>query len=58
MILYQMILKVSKSLKKSILNRGFEVKSNTNFIEVMQNCKNTKENKNDTWIDNFIKPIL
>ena len=57
MVLYPDDFKVSKSLKKSILNRGFEVKSNTNFIEVMQNCKNTRrKHENDTWIDdNFIK---
>ena len=57
MVLYPDDFKVSKSLKKSILNRGFEVKSNTNFIEVMQNCKNTRrKHESDTWIDdNFIK---
>ncbi|MDX4036087.1 leucyl/phenylalanyl-tRNA--protein transferase [Aliarcobacter skirrowii] len=50
-------MKVSKSLKKSIFNRGFEVKSNTNFIEVIQNCSNIKrKHESDTWIDeNFIK---
>ncbi|OCL96752.1 leucyl/phenylalanyl-tRNA--protein transferase [Arcobacter porcinus] len=50
-------MKVSKSLKKSIKNRGFEIKSNTNFIEVIKNCSKIKrKHEDDTWIDeNFIQ---
>ena len=57
MILYPNDLKVSKSLKKSIKNRGFEIKSNTNFGNVIKNCQKVKrKHENDTWIDdNFIK---
>lgn len=57
MILYPNDLKVSKSLKKSIKNRGFEIKSNTNFENVIKNCQKVKRKyENDTWIDdNFIK---
>lgn len=57
MILYPNDLKVSKSLKKSIKNRGFEIKSNTNFENVIKNCQKVKrKHENDTWIDdNFIK---
>ena len=57
MILYPNDLKVSKSLKKSIKNRGFEIKSNTNFENVIKNCQKVKrKHENETWIDeNFIK---
>ncbi len=49
-------MKISKSLKKSILNKGFIVKSNTNFLEVIKNCSNVKrKHESDTWIsDEFI----
>lgn len=57
MILYPNDLKVSKSLKKSIKNRGFEIKSNTNFENVIKNCQKVKrKHENDTWIDdNFVQ---
>ena len=57
MILYPNDLKVSKSLKKSIKNRGFKIKSNTNFENVIKNCQKVKrKHENDTWIDdNFIQ---
>lgn len=56
MILYPEELKVSKSLKKTIKNKGFVVKSNENFEEVMKNCASIKrKHEDDTWIDkNFI----
>ena len=56
MILYPNDLKVSKSLKKSIKNRGFEIKSNTNFEDVIRNCSKIKRrDENESWIDeNFI----
>ena len=49
--------KVSKSLKKSIENRGFVIKSNENFEEVIKSCANIKRKHEDsTWIsDEFIK---
>lgn len=49
-------MKISKSLKKSILNKGFIIKSNTNFLEVIKNCSNVKrKHESDTWIsDEFI----
>lgn len=57
MILYPNEMKVSKSLKKSIKNKGFVVKTNENFQEVMKNCANIKrKHEDDTWIDeNFIQ---
>ena len=49
--------KVTKSLKKSIENKGFVIKSNENFEEVIKSCANIKRKHEDsTWIsDEFIK---
>jgi leucyl/phenylalanyl-tRNA--protein transferase len=49
--------KVSKSLKKSILNKGFKIKSNENFEKVIKSCANIKRKHEDsTWIsDEFIE---
>lgn len=57
MVLYPDELKVSKSLKKTIKNKGFVVKTNENFVEVIKNCASIKrKHENDTWIDeNFIE---
>lgn len=57
MILYPDELKVSKSLKKSIKNKGFIIKSNENFEEVIKNCSDIKrKHEDETWIsDEFIK---
>ncbi len=56
MVLYPNEFKVSKSLKKTIKNKGFIVKTNTNFEEVIKNCSNIKrKHEDETWIDeNFI----
>ena len=50
-------MKVSKSLKKSVLNKGFVIKSNENFEAVMRNCSNIKRKHEDsTWIsEDFIQ---
>ena len=50
-------IKVSKSLKKSIKNKGFIIKSNENFEEVMRNCSNIKrKHEDETWIsEEFIQ---
>ena len=57
MILKPDEIKVSKSLKKSILNKGFVIKSNENFEAVMRNCSNIKRKHEDsTWIsEEFIQ---
>lgn len=49
--------KVSKSLRKSISNKSFVIKSNENFEEVIKSCANIKRKHEDsTWIsDEFIK---
>lgn len=56
MVLYPEEFKLSKSLKRTINNKGFVVKSNTCFEEVIKNCSNVKrKHENETWIDeNFI----
>ena len=49
--------KVSKSLKKSIGNRGFVIKSNENLEKVIRSCANIKRKHEDsTWIsEEFIQ---
>ena len=56
MILYPEEFKLSKSLKKVIKNKGFEVKTNENFEEVIKKCASIKrKHEDDTWIsDEFI----
>ena len=57
MVIYPDDFKVSKSLKRTIKNKNFTIKSNTNFKEVIKNCANIKrKHEDDTWIsDEFIK---
>ncbi|APW65847.1 MULTISPECIES: leucyl/phenylalanyl-tRNA--protein transferase [Arcobacteraceae] len=57
MILYPEEFKVSKSLNKSIKNKGFVIKSNENFDEIIKNCANIKrKHEDETWIsDEFIQ---
>ncbi|NVJ53698.1 MAG: leucyl/phenylalanyl-tRNA--protein transferase [Campylobacteraceae bacterium] len=54
MVLYPEEMKVSKSLKKTIKNKGFVVKTNENFEEVMKNCASIKrKHEDDTWINDY-----
>ncbi len=56
MILYPDQLKVSKSLKRTIKNRGFIIKSNENFEEVINNCASIKRKHEDSsWISDEFK---
>ena len=50
-------MKVSKSLRKSIENKGFVIKSNENFEAVIKACAQAKRKHEDsTWIsDEFIE---
>lgn len=50
-------MRVSKSLRQSERNRGYEVRENTCFTEVMQQCAEVKRLHEDgTWINgDFIK---
>lgn len=43
-------IKISKSLKQSIRNRNFEIKSDTEFRQVMTLCGNANGRENTTWI--------
>jgi len=56
MVLYPQEFKVSRSLKKSIKNKGFVIKTNENFEELIENCSTIKrKHEDETWIDeNFI----
>ncbi|MWV61401.1 leucyl/phenylalanyl-tRNA--protein transferase [Helicobacter saguini] len=46
--------RLTKSLKKSIKNKNFSLKIDTNFALVMQNCKEIKrKNENSTWISDY-----
>lgn len=57
MVLYPNEFKVSKSLQRTIKNKGFEIKSNENFVDVIKNCANVKrKHEDETWIsDEFIQ---
>lgn len=56
MVLYPDEFKVSKSLQRTINNKGFVIKSNEKFEKVMRNCSTIKrKHEDETWIDdNFI----
>lgn len=57
MVLFPDEFKVSKSLRRTINNKGFVVKSNEKFEEVIKRCASIKrKHEDDTWINNeFIK---
>ncbi len=57
MVLYPDNFIVSKSLKRTIKNKNFVIKSNENFEEVIKNCANIKrKHEDETWIkDEFIE---
>jgi leucyl/phenylalanyl-tRNA--protein transferase len=51
MVLYPDEFKLSKSLKRVINNKGYVVKSNENFNEVINRCASIKrKHEDDTWI--------
>lgn len=56
MVLYPDEFRLTKSLKRTINNKGFIVKTNENFEEVIKNCSTIKrKHEDETWIDeNFI----
>lgn len=56
MILFPNEFKVSKSLQRIINNKGFVIKTNESFEEVVKNCSTIKrKHEDETWIDdNFI----
>jgi leucyl/phenylalanyl-tRNA--protein transferase len=51
MVLYPSEMKVSKSLKRVINNKGYVVKSNERFEDVIRSCANIKrKHEDETWI--------
>ena len=51
MVLYPENFKVSKSFRRTLNNKGFEVKSNENFEQVIRECANVKrKHEDETWI--------
>lgn len=51
MVLYPDEMKVSKSLKRVINNKGYVIKSNERFGDVIRSCANIKrKHEDDTWI--------
>lgn len=56
MVLYPDDFRLTKSLKKSIKNKGFIIKSNENFEAVINNCANIKrKHEDETWISDEFK---
>ncbi len=57
MVLYPEEFKVSKSLRRTLNNKNFIIKSNESFEDVIRNCATIKrKNEDETWIDeNFIQ---
>ena len=47
--------KISKSMRKIIKKNIFEIKFNTDFEGVINNCKITREDKEGTWITEDMK---
>lgn len=56
MVLFPEKLKLSKSLQQSIKNKEYEVKFDTNFREVIENCSKTvRKDQDGTWITQEMK---
>ena len=50
MILEPSKIKITKSLAKTIRNRGFEVRFDTDFLGVMRGCAKPRKSEKSTWI--------
>ena len=50
MVLFPSELKISRSLKKTLRNRVYEVRLNSAFTSVMQACAQVRKGQNGTWI--------
>ena len=56
MVLFPAELKVSRSLRKTLLARRYEIRTDSAFQAVMQECAATRDGQNGTWItDGIIK---
>jgi leucyl/phenylalanyl-tRNA--protein transferase len=50
MVLYCEELKVSRSLAKSVRNKGYELRIDTAFREVLQGCSGPRKDSGGTWL--------
>ena len=50
MVLYCEELKVARSLAKSVRNKGYEVRVDTAFREVLKGCASPRKGENGTWL--------
>jgi leucyl/phenylalanyl-tRNA--protein transferase len=50
MVLFPAELKISRSLAKTLRNSRFEVRADTAFRDVMQNCRMPRQDQAGTWI--------
>src|SRR3990172_2574411 len=50
MVLFPTELKVSRSLRKALRNRDYEVRADTSFRAVMQACAKPRPQQDGTWI--------
>ena len=49
---------VSRSLRRTIIKKNFEIKSNKDFNQVIHSCADSKFGRQDTWINNSIKEVF
>ena len=57
LVLFPKELKISKSLRRS--QKKFDIKFDTNFQEVMENCKTIRENSGEgTWINQELQDVF
>ena len=54
MVLFPSELKISRSLKKTLRNRVYEVRLNSAFTSVMQACAQVRKGQNGTWISSSL----
>ena len=50
MVLFTEELKVSRSLAKSMRNRGYELRVDTAFAQVLQGCAGPRRDQRGTWL--------
>ena len=50
MVLFPRELKISRSLRKTLRNARFEIRADTAFREVIQQCGTSREQQDGTWI--------
>ena len=49
---------ISRSLRRTIIKKNFEIKSNKDFNQVILSCADPKFGRQDTWINNSIKEVF